>query len=145
MALWDIPVRWECGGVVSVEAPTIEKAIELAQYAPFPDSDWSADEFYVDNLDCDDMRNYYNNDQHDEKVTSANEIYSEGEEVQVIDTGEIVEIFSYDIDQNGTVSYWVNNCGEHYAVKKYTRENLRRAQFEPVREASNVAEFLNEN
>lgn len=145
MALWDIPVRWGCGGTVSVEAPTIEKAIELAQFAPFPNSDWDDDEFYVDDLGCDDTRRYYNNDQPDEEITSANEIYSEGEEVQVIDTGEIVEISSYDIDQSGIVSYWVKSCGERRATKKYARKNLRRAKFEPAREVSNVAEFLNEN
>lgn len=150
MALWNIPVRWECGGAVNVEAPTLEKAIELAQYAPFPDEDWSDDSVYVDDEASEYIRKYDNDNQPDEKITSANEIYSLHEKVQVIATGEIAMVCGYRVESDGTVIYGCKIISdgsneERFHVREYKKKELRRAQCEPSREASNVAEFLNEN
>lgn len=125
MALWSIPVRRECCGTVLVEAPTLEKAVELAPEANVPDEDWCGDEVYVEDETNEYIRKYANDDQPDEEITAENEIYSPREKVQVIATGEIVTVCGRSVESNGTVTYW--------------------CKFESVRETSNVAEFLNEN
>lgn len=87
MAIWRIPVKWECGGSVLVKASTLEKAVSLASEANFPDEDWCDNEVYVEDETNEYIRKYYNDGQLDEEITAANEIYSPREKVRVIATG----------------------------------------------------------
>lgn len=62
MKKWDIPVSWREGGIIEVEADTLEKAIEIArdkdEKLPLPEGyyigKWNVD------YDIDTIRNYYN-------------------------------------------------------------------------------------
>lgn len=142
MAIWKIPVRWECGGTVLVEAPTLEKAAELAQEADFPDEDWRDDEVYVEDETDEYIRKYDNNDQPDEEITAENEIYSPREKVKIIATGEIVTVYGRRVVSDGTVIYgcksdsggttiggYVRNEARFH-MQEYTKKELRRAEIE---------------
>ena len=73
MKTWKIPVCWTMMGVVTVEADTLDKAIEIAQddegIIPLPDNGTCLDgSWEVDCYDEDYLRKYYNNGQYDEDV-----------------------------------------------------------------------------
>lgn len=73
MKTWKIPVCWTMMGVVTVEADTLDKAIEIAQddegIIPLPDNGTFLDgSWEVDCYDEDYLRKYYNNGQYDEDV-----------------------------------------------------------------------------
>lgn len=73
MKSWKIPVCWEMYGIVTVQANTLEEAIEIARDAdgviPLPD-----DAYYVDDSwdlsydDAEEIRACHNNGQPDEIV-----------------------------------------------------------------------------
>ncbi len=73
MKTWKIPVCWTMMGVVTVEADTLDKAIEIAQddegIIPLPDNGTFLDgSWEVDCYDEDYLRKYYNHGQYDEDV-----------------------------------------------------------------------------
>ena len=71
MKTWKIPVVWQMMGTVTVEADTLEEAIEIAQddegVIPIPDDGTYLDgSWEVDCSDEDCIRELYNDNQEDE-------------------------------------------------------------------------------
>lgn len=71
MKTWKIPVSWTMVGVVTVEADTLDKAIEIAQddegIIPLPDNGTFLDgSWEVDCYDEDYLRKWYNFGQKDD-------------------------------------------------------------------------------
>lgn len=74
MKQWKIPVTWEVCATLTIEANTLEKAMEIAR-----DDDCEiscpTDNYYVDGSwrlseeDADFVRSCYNNDQKDDEIT----------------------------------------------------------------------------
>lgn len=72
--IWKIPVSWEMCGMVKINAPTLDEAMDIArdrdEVIPIPE-----DSTYVDgswDLSCDDLdviRKAYNKNQADSKVS----------------------------------------------------------------------------
>ena len=124
MALWRIPVHWTVGSIAEIEAPTLESALDLINDAPFPSGyDWHEDEFVPDD-DIDFIRSEYNGNQTDDVITSDNRPISEGEKVEVIETGEICTVKFRRYRDDGWL-YWVTSCGG--ALSKYYRNQIRPA------------------
>ena len=72
MKTWKIPVNWTMMGMVTVEAETLEEAIEIAKddegIIPIPDNGSFMDgSWEVDCFDEDYLRKYYNNNQKDDE------------------------------------------------------------------------------
>lgn len=70
MKTWKIPVCWTMMGTVSVEADTLEEAIEIARddegVIPIPDNgDFLDGSWEVDCTDIDYLREWYNGNQTD--------------------------------------------------------------------------------
>ena len=69
---WKIPVCWSMMGMVEIEAPTLEEAIEIARdddgILPLPDDGTYLDgSWEVDNEDVEYLREFYNGNQEDNK------------------------------------------------------------------------------
>ena len=72
MKTWIIPVVWTMMGTVTVEANTLDEAIEIAKdengVIPIPeDADFMNGTWEVDCFDIDYLREWYNNNQEDDK------------------------------------------------------------------------------
>lgn len=72
MKTWIIPVVWTMMGTVTVEANTLDEAIEIAKdengVIPIPeDADFMNGTWEVDCFDIDYLREWYNNNQEDEE------------------------------------------------------------------------------
>lgn len=72
MKTWIIPVVWTMMGTVTVEANTLDEAIEIAKdengVIPIPeDADFMDGTWEVDCFDIDYLREWYNNNQEDEE------------------------------------------------------------------------------
>lgn len=70
MATWAIPVTWEVGAIIYVEADTLDEAIDIARddegVIPCPsDSDYVSGSWRVSEEDEDAIREYYNDGQED--------------------------------------------------------------------------------
>ena len=122
MALWRIPIQWTVGSVAKIEAPTLELALDLINEAPFPSGyDWNEDEVVPDD-DVDFIRSEYNGNQTDDVITPDNRPISKGEEVEVIETGEICTVKFRGYRDDGWL-YLVESCGG--ALNKYYRNQIR--------------------
>lgn len=72
MKTWIIPVVWTMMGTVTVEANTLDEAIEIAKdengVIPIPeDADFMNGTWEVDCFDIDYLREWYNDKQEDDK------------------------------------------------------------------------------
>ena len=77
MKTWKIPVSWEVCGVVEIQAPTLDRAIEIAKTddtIKLPDGEYVCGSFDVTVDDDDLIRNYYNQDQQDENDEKAEDV-----------------------------------------------------------------------
>ena len=77
MRTWKIPVSWEVVGMVEIQAPTLEKAIEIARTddsIELPYGDYVDGSFDVTVDDDDLIRNYYNQGQQDENSENPEEV-----------------------------------------------------------------------
>ena len=76
MKTWKIPVSWEVVGVVEIQAPTPDQAIEIAKTddtIKLPDGEYVCGSFDVTVDDDDLIRNYYNQGQQDENSENSEE------------------------------------------------------------------------
>ena len=76
MKIWNIPVSWEVVGMVEIQAPTLEKAIEIARTddsIELPCGEYVDGSFDVTVDDDDLIRNYYNQGQQDENSENSEE------------------------------------------------------------------------
>ena len=63
MRVWNIPVEWEMCGIVSIEAETLEEAVEKAEddpYVEIPPGEYIDCSFRVPDLDVEEIRDWYN-------------------------------------------------------------------------------------
>ena len=77
MRSWKIPVSWEVAGVVEIQAPTLDQAIEIAKTddtIKLPDGEYVCGSFDVTVDDDDLIRNYYNQGQQDENSENPEEV-----------------------------------------------------------------------
>ena len=77
MKTWKIPVSWEVVGVVEIQAPTLDRAIDIARTddtIKLPDGEYVCGSFDVTVDDDDLIRNYYNQGQQDENDEKAEEV-----------------------------------------------------------------------
>ena len=77
MKTWKIPVSWEVCGVVEIQAPTLDRAIEIAKTddtIKLPDGEYVCGSFDVTVDDDDLIRNYYNQGQKDENSENSEEV-----------------------------------------------------------------------
>ena len=77
MKTWKIPVSWEVCGVVEIQAPTLDRAIEIAKTddtIKLPDGEYVCGSFDVTVDDDDLIRNYYNQGQQDENSENPEEV-----------------------------------------------------------------------
>ena len=77
MKTWKIPVSWEVAGVVEIQAPTLDRAIDIARTddtIKLPDGEYVCGSFDVTVDDDDLIRNYYNQGQQDENDEKAEEV-----------------------------------------------------------------------
>ena len=77
MKTWKIPVSWEVCGVVEIQAPTLDQAIEIAKTddtIKLPDGEYVCGSFDVTVDDDDLIRNYYNQGQQDENSENPEEV-----------------------------------------------------------------------
>ena len=75
MKTWKIPVSWEVCGVVEIQAPTLDQAIEIAKTddtIKLPDGEYVCGSFDVTVDDL--IRNYYNQSQQDENSENSEEV-----------------------------------------------------------------------
>ena len=81
MKTWNIPVSWEVVGMVEIQAPTLEKAIEIARTDDSVELPYGE---YVDGsfdgtVDDDELiRECYNKGQQDENGEDAEEVTDNG-------------------------------------------------------------------
>ena len=81
MKIWNIPVSWEVVGMVEIQAPTLEKAIEIARTDDFielPCGGYVDGSFDVTVDDDELIRECYNKGQQDENGEKAEEVSSIG-------------------------------------------------------------------
>ena len=81
MKTWKIPVSWEVVGVVEIQAPTLDLAIEIARTDDtinLPYGEYVNGSFDVTVDDDDLIRNYYNQGQQDEGVDLTEEVSGNG-------------------------------------------------------------------
>lgn len=79
MKIWEIPVSWEMVGMVKIQAPTLEKAIDLARHddsIELPYGEYVDGSFDVTVDDDDLIRQCYNNGQQDESDDEPEEVTS---------------------------------------------------------------------
>ena len=77
MKTWKIPVSWEVVGVVEIQAPTLDRAIEIAKTddtITLPYGEYVCGSFDVTVDDDDLIRNYYNQGQQDENSENSEEV-----------------------------------------------------------------------
>ena len=77
MKTWKIPVSWEVCGVVEIQAPTLDRAIEIAKTddtIKLPYGEYVSGSFDVTVDDDDLIRNYYNQGQQDENSENTAEV-----------------------------------------------------------------------
>ena len=77
MRIWKIPVSWEVAGVVEIQAPTLDRAIEIAKTddtIKLPYGEYVSGSFDVTVDDDDLIRNYYNQGQQDENSENTAEV-----------------------------------------------------------------------
>ena len=77
MKTWKIPVSWEVAGVVEIQAPTLDQAIEIAKTddtIKLPYGEYVCRSFDVTVDDDDLIRNYYNQGQQDENSENPEEV-----------------------------------------------------------------------
>ena len=77
MRTWKIPVSWEVAGVVEIQAPTLDRAIEIAKTddtIKLPYGEYVSGSFDVTVDDDDLIRNYYNQGQQDENSENTAEV-----------------------------------------------------------------------
>lgn len=101
---WIIPVTWECFGTVTVEAETLEKAMQFAEdeasEIPLPHGD------YVDGswrLSCEDteyVRQCYNSNQPDAPFWSISELLYQAREMHSIYVDAVANIVMFDAEKH---------------------------------------------
>ena len=77
MKIWNIPVSWEVVGMVEIQAPTLEKAIEIARTddsIELPSGEYVDGAFDVTVDDDELIRECYNKGQQDENGEDAEEV-----------------------------------------------------------------------
>ena len=77
MKTWNIPVSWEVVGMVEIQAPTLEKAIEIARTddsVELPYGEYVDGSFDVTVDDDELIRECYNKGQQDENGEDAEEV-----------------------------------------------------------------------
>lgn len=77
MKTWNIPVSWEVVGMVEIQAPTLEKAIEIARTddsIELPYGEYVDGSFDVTVDDDELIRECYNKGQQDENGEDAGEV-----------------------------------------------------------------------
>ena len=77
MKIWNIPVSWEVVGMVEIQAPTLEKAIEIARTddsVELPYGEYVVGSFDVTVDDDELIRECYNKGQQDENGEDAEEV-----------------------------------------------------------------------
>ena len=77
MKIWNIPVSWEVAGMVEIQAPTLEKAIEIARAddsIELPCGEYVDCSFDVTVDDDELIRECYNMGQLDENGEDAGEV-----------------------------------------------------------------------
>ena len=77
MKTWKIPVSWEVVGVVEIQAPTLDRAIEIAKTddtIKLPYGEYVCGSFDVTVDDDDLIRNYYTQGQQDENSENSEEV-----------------------------------------------------------------------
>ena len=81
MKTWNIPVSWEVVGMVEIQAPTLEKAIEIVSTddsIELPYGEYVDGSFDVTVDDDELIRECYNKGQQDENGEKAEEVSSIG-------------------------------------------------------------------
>ena len=77
MRTWKIPVSWEVAGVVEIQAPTLDRAIEIAKTddtIKLPDGEYLCGSFDVTVDDDELIRECYNKGQQDERIENSEEV-----------------------------------------------------------------------
>ena len=77
MKIWNIPVSWEVVGMVEIQAPTLEKAIEIVRTddsIELPYGEYVDGSFDVTVDDDELIRECYNKGQQDENGEDAEEV-----------------------------------------------------------------------
>ena len=77
MKIWNIPVSWEVVGMVEIQAPTLEKAIEITRTddsIELPYGEYVDGSFDVTVDDDELIRECYNKGQQDENGEDAEEV-----------------------------------------------------------------------
>lgn len=78
MKTWKIPVSWEVVGVVEIQAPTLDRAIEIAKTddtIKLPYGEYVCGSFDVTVDDDELIRECYNKGQQDENVGNSEEVF----------------------------------------------------------------------
>ena len=81
MKIWNIPVSWEVVGMVEIQAPTLEKAIEIARTddsIELPYGEYVDGSFDVTVDDDELIRACYNKGQQDERIENSLEVSGNG-------------------------------------------------------------------
>ena len=77
MKIWNIPVSWEVVGMVEIQAPTLEKTIEIARTddsIELPYGEYMDGSFDVTVDDDELIRECYNKGQQDENSENSEEV-----------------------------------------------------------------------
>lgn len=77
MKIWNIPISWEVVGMVEIQAPTLEKAIEIARTddsIELPCGEYVDGSFDVTVDDDELIRECYNKGQQDENGENSEEV-----------------------------------------------------------------------
>ena len=77
MKIWNIPVSWEVVGMVEIQAPTLEKAIEITRTddsIELPHGEYVDGSFDVTVDDDELIRECYNKGQQDERIENSEEV-----------------------------------------------------------------------